>query len=332
MPIQRINPFFIIGTNRSGTTLLRLILNAHSQIAIPDEVDYFKWVNNNSRCIKHWRHLKISSVQYKEFVAKFLESRTNIFPDVNIAKLKDDITEAEQFDFKKPYEMALEALAQSQGKQRWGEKTPSNLFFIDILSDMFPHAKFIHIVRDPRAVVNSLNEPMFWPFPNDSVINALNWRRQVNITCLSLDKFVAPENKIFIKYENLVNSPLKTIECICDFLNEKFEEKMLLWHKDCSSYMKQKAQIFNRNAVSPLNRNLIEKWKNKLSHHEIAAIESICRKEMLNFGYEMENLTLKPSGKLEVILSLAAYNWHCWRNRNRRGLLMHQKAFSRFRK
>ena len=151
--------------------------------------------------IKHWRHLKISSVQYKEFVAKFLESRTEIFPDVNIAKLKDDITEAEQFDLKKPYEMALEALAQSQGKQRWGEKTPSNLFFIDILSDMFPHAKFIHIVRDPRAVVNSLNE--FRPFPNDSVINALNWRRQVNITSLSLISSLLPKTKFLLSMKLL---------------------------------------------------------------------------------------------------------------------------------
>lgn len=318
------SPIFILGANRSGTTLLRLILNAHSRIAIPEEVDYFN--SNFAKInIKKWKNPNVYLTQYHSLLSGFLSRNHETFKEIDTELLKSEAMKSNIIDFRQPYQMALEAWARHHGKQRWGEKTPGNLFYVDILFEMFPDAKFIHIVRDPRAVVHSMNEHDFSCFPEDSVINALNWRRIVSRGCELLEKFVPVSQRMTIRYEDLVTSPEEQIATICEFIDEPFEIETLQFHANAKRYMKQTAiSVFNAAATQPISQTKVDRWKNKLSSYEVAAIELICRKEMALLGYKEEGEVLSLWQSFKVFFTSLSWKVYCWRNRRFRGYLMSQ--------
>ena len=167
------SPIFIVGANRSGTTLLRLLLNAYSRIAIPDELIYLD-SHLGGAPIEQWRDPALSPEEYEAFVDRFLDDNCQPLTELDHAALKAEIL-AGRPDLRRPYRLALEDWAHHHGKDRWGEKTPGNLFYADVLLDMFPEAQFLYVVRDPRAGVASMQKVSF--FPDDIVFNALSRRK-----------------------------------------------------------------------------------------------------------------------------------------------------------
>ena len=119
-------PIFIVGANRSGTTLLRLMLNAHPSVGIPEEVVYF-----GSRMagvpIEQWRAPGLAPAAYTRFVKNFLETSCAPLGMPDRMALLAEILESGPADFRHPYQYVLEAWARQHGKPRWGEKTPGNL-------------------------------------------------------------------------------------------------------------------------------------------------------------------------------------------------------------
>ena len=149
-------PFFIVGASRSGTTMLRLLLNAHRNIGVPKELAYFE------RCarftnVEEWQSLGFSADDYETFVRGFLQKKKVALEGVDIGRLEKAIIEAGPPSLERPFRMTMDAWAKKEGKTTWGEKTPKNLFYADIIQEMFPDTKFIYIIRDPRAVVYSMN-------------------------------------------------------------------------------------------------------------------------------------------------------------------------------
>ncbi|MEL6492901.1 MAG: sulfotransferase, partial [Cyanobacteria bacterium J06621_3] len=216
------SPFFIIGPERSGTTLLRLILNAHSTLAVPEEMGYFGFDFLPGIDITRWENPDLSWEEYVQYVHNFLSNRTETLKDFDIRGLENTILETKESNLKHPYKVVLDEFAKLHRKQRWGEKTPNNVFFIDVLHQMFPEAKFIHIVRDPRSIVCSMNQDDFPWFSDDSVINALNWRKKARSAERLLEKHVPYQQRMLIRYEDLVTDPELSIRQVCRFLGEEF--------------------------------------------------------------------------------------------------------------
>jgi len=302
--MQNASPIFIVGANRSGTTLLRLILNAHPRLAVPEELNYFNpWI------VTHWRDAASDRDAFHHRVHWYLHEQMppGAFGDVDLTELEDAIvTRASDYDWRGLYEGALAAWARHHGKGRWGEKTPGNLFYVDTLLAMFPEAQFIHLVRDPRAGVASMQKTSF--FGNDAAINALNRRKYLR-EGLRRDATMPPEQWTRVRYEDLLTAPEDTLRRLCDVLGERYTPSMLTYYEDADRYMSSAAaQDYNRSARRPIDPSKAHSWRRDLPPSDVATIEAVCHTEMRALSYRLDGRSLALIDRA-VLLGKQVY-WH----------------------
>jgi len=302
-------PFFIVGASRSGTTLLRLMLNAHSRLAVPDELKYFRFLDG-TQTLASW-DMPRSPDAYRRLVRGYVTAHKALVESVPGA-LEALCQSEEDRTARGPYRAFLRHWAQACGKERWGEKTPHNIFYVDVIVDMFPGGKFIHVVRDPRAVVQSMNASSYYSC--ETVFNALNWRRSIR-DGRDLLGALPSDQHLTVRYEDLVREPTPTLRSVCAFLDEAFEASMLRFYETTDQHMAH--QIRTPSIKGPVNQSGLSKWRERLSPAQIAVIEGLCRQEMTTLGYERatDGATFSPAAGLKRLY----WNWKAWRHRDRRG-------------
>ncbi|PEN09252.1 hypothetical protein CRI93_00545 [Longimonas halophila] len=307
------SPIFVVGANRSGTTLARLMLNAHPRIAIPEELNYFK-----IRPYWHsWDEPVWDAEDYAQFVDRVLDRYLPLLPGLDAAAVRPRLLAAPNPTYRTPYAELLGAWAAAEGKARWGEKTPGNLFYVDLLIGMFPDAQFIYVQRDPRAGVASMQGVSF--FPNDVVLNALNRRKSWTVGHRLLTQVVPAKQRITIRYEDLVYTPEQVARTLCTFLGEAYDPDMLRFHTDAERYMKtEAASSFNAAATRPISTAPAERWKTDLSPIEIGWIESICAEEIDRFSYHPTAPPRPLSARLIQYAKTAYWHMDVWRHRGYR--------------
>jgi hypothetical protein len=285
-------PIFIVGVPRSGTTLLRLILNAHSRIGIATETHFLRifWsarqkygdLEKNCNLDAMWSDLK-GSKYLKDLNLK------------NIEEIRLKVNNGER-SYKNIFRTLLTEYAEQRGKVRWGEKTPGHLEFVEDLVAFFPDCKIIHVIRDPRDVCLSFKKV---PWGSNNVYsNARLWNRYIDLC----------ENKSFykcaayieVKYEELVTNPKKQIEHICKFIGEKAEDQMLYFYQFAGQYL-EKDEPWKNGCFNPLTSENIGKWRRELTKWEVEQINIKCENNMLKKGY------LEYTNKLSLAYILLRY-------------------------
>lgn len=265
------SPFFIIGCGRSGNTLLRAMLNQHPQIAIPLEslfiIDYL-------RVDPMVPIDKIKKLFVKEYEIKEWKLQITMEDFKGCQTSLDLINKVHELYMKK------------HQKTIWGQKTPRFIRDAVELKKIYPWAKFIHIIRDPRAVVNSLIESD--AHRSNAYYGPMRWFNDVNLG-LEL-KYKYPDSVLEVKYERLVIDPKGVLQEICNFLGVVFTEDLLNYYN--SSRIEFNNKYFYRmvkNIDKPPDISRIKAWKKSLSPKQITLIEIICAKTMQKFGYQIEN-------------------------------------------
>ncbi len=322
------SPIFIVGANRSGTTLLRLMLNAHPRISIPDELVYF---HPSLPADPHdWREPAMSNAEYQTFVRAFLHRNREALSPLSMASLERAILEAGTPDLRRPYETVLSTWTETHGKERWGEKTPGNLFYADVLLDMFPEAQFIYVARDPRAGVNSMMKSSL--FAGDTVINALNRRKYMTKGLAHLRASVPSKQWTPLRFEDLVQAPKETLQTLCAFLREDFDDGMLSYHENAQDFMKERAlSQFNTAATQPVRPEKASSWRHSLTATQIAEIEWICKPQMAEFGYQALQHPLPLRNRLMGWMTIAYWHIQNWRNRRAPAFIQQERIFNRSR-
>lgn len=173
-------PIFIMGTQRSGTTLMRLILDSHDHIAIGFETGFMRAVQSIKE-IPDWKY-------GKEWYRRYGMDEADINRRIN--------------EF---YSGIFGDYARAQGKVRWGEKTPLNLRHMAEMAEIFPDAKFIGMVRHVGAVVASM---LRW---NNTFEGAVDYWVTGNTRLHSAAGGLGPERFLLCRYEDLVADPRSTL-------------------------------------------------------------------------------------------------------------------------
>ncbi len=269
-----------MGTERSGSNLLRLILNAHSRIIVPhpphlvhyfrplerlygdldEETNYRLFLSDIDRVIRThihpWRHAVVPST-----IAAFAPSRNSIGTFIGI------------------YELArLEA-----GKARWGCKSTFLIDHADAVLNALPEAQLILLVRDPRDVALSSKKSVFSPCHPQ--LTARLWNRQQNTGIDLLDRL--PSRMILrLRYEDLIATPEQCINLVCDFLGETYEPGMLRYFETDEARTSGALSESWRNTSSPIIKQNARKFERGLSRKEILMVEAECRQTMSAFEYE----------------------------------------------
>src|SRR5690606_30378037 len=221
-------PFFILGSGRNGSTLLSMILNGHSKIFLPNEqfALHYAAIRYQLYNFLIWRDL------VKIIIGEFADSKNNQGWNVNFNSLYDRLyqTPKTEQSLQKIIDLIISEVAIQKGEtfSLWGDKTPSTIWFLKHIYNLYPQSKFIFLVRDGRDVINSYKNggPKLFNNLADIEITVKNWLASINKWNWLKKKDPATQ-LLELQYEHLISDPKNQIARVLSFLELSYEEGML---------------------------------------------------------------------------------------------------------
>lgn len=285
-------PVFMLGAERSGTTLVMALLGCHSRIAVPEVV----WYYPRFHPYLHTYGDLSQEENFRTLAAEMVFGLKTPFwgMQVNPKTIVDEVIElAPERSFAGLYAGMHERFAKYVNKPRWGEKTPYNLFFVEPMHRDFPDAQFIFITRDGRDASADYLESSFGP--TNIYCAGKVWARCQNAVKPWREQLKAKGLWFDIKYEELVRNPEKVMRETCEFLGEKFEPGMFDFYKTDLA----KARGATRDH-KPLGHAISDKYvgiyKDLLSQRDQRIFATVAGTELQEAGYDLdvEPLELSP--------------------------------------
>jgi hypothetical protein len=296
MPISR-SPVFIVGCQRSGTTLLRLLLNAHPRIAIPEEGGFWIPLIRRFRNNVHW---KIKEAELEKYL-RYIENNSQFkLWGMDPQKSFEEIRRQRICTLAGFMTAFYSCYVNAYEKDIWGDKTPSFFRMIPVLARLFPGARFIHIVRDGRDIYLS------WQKMNVHKRNistaAIEWVHKVRKAKKGLDQ-LTQDRYMEIRYEDLVAEQGIILRQICDFLGLEYEASMLKFWQTSDQFI---GSHHSELIFKPVSSKSVGKWKRELSKREITKFESIAGATLVSLGYKLsQGNTLAQRLPIGAVFELA---------------------------
>jgi hypothetical protein len=275
-------PVFVGGCPRSGTTLLRTMLNSHPELGIPHET---RILIDGYRRRAEWGNL--GDPEHRRRIARWVVER-KVSRARNLTEDPDELVDrmvAAAPTIGSVLGAGFRLYADRQGKARWGEKRPSVVLNLDAVLAMYPDAKYVDVVRDPRAVVASIRTAgrrHGWgahglPGGADtwerSVRAADRWRRRLG-----------PGQFFDGRYEDLVADPAAVLGPLLDFLElDPAGLDAMLHHHETADI---RSRTLHALVSEPVTTQRVRAWEEALRPREVAFVESVLGDWMGRHGYE----------------------------------------------
>jgi len=259
-------PFFIIGSGRSGTTMLRLMLNRHSGLRVPRESWFIMPLLDQLPSSGPF------SPEQKE--AAFLIIRNHSrwkdweCPDEILEKT---IGQLDSPDLAGLVSAVFSHCSGMREGQRWGDKTPKYSMYADRIAALFPEAQFIHMVRDARDVFLSMKMANWFGGTPRRIGNYWNATTGAALKLRNL----GPTRYYEVHYENLVSDPEGELRSLCSFLNVSFEPEMLAFHETARHETAPWERVLHAKTTRPPRAEDLQRWKRELSLLQVLCLESV---------------------------------------------------------
>ena len=265
------HPFFIVGSARSGTTLLRLMLNAHPEVAIPPESRFITEL--------HPGHARMT---VENFLAKLARHKRFETWDLPIEAVAAEIGRTEgEAPYAELLDATYRAYARAQGKHVWGDKTPRYVESLPTLAQLWPDAHFIHLIRDGRDVALSYADVSFGP---KTVGRAARlWASRVRAG-LSAGRRLGDDTYREFRYEELVADPEGQLRAIASFIGADFNAAMLDYTERARSSVLSRAQVYNPNVTRPPSKT--RSWQKSMRDRDVEIFEAVAGDLLSVLGYE----------------------------------------------
>jgi len=288
--LQINKPLFIIGNNRSGTSLLRLIITCHENMVIPPEGHFLLWMYD-----------KYSRWKENDDLNLFLDDlyKTKKFETWNIDKneLYVFLKEKNPLNYANliAYIYIFYGLKIKKNIKQWGDKNGLWIEKLKLLPEIYPNAKYIHIIRDGRDVATSYLElnkkkpnSIYYPkLPNDIEEIAILWSRNINYIKNFLHT-IPNGNFIKIKYEDLVINHEIEIAKVMNFLDLPLSNNVFNYYNinQNEHYEPDEFLYWKKLLNMPPQISNIGKYKYLLSKDDISVFNKIAKKELERNDYE----------------------------------------------
>ena len=287
---MRRSPLFIVGMPRSGTKLIRDLLNRNPMIAIPPieshfipefvaefgEVPHLDRVERGRRFFERFR----SSTFYFNALSEFGPIHWAEFQPLIQGKTWPEVFEAVLRHYAPP---------ERDADSIWGDKTPAYLGRLDTLREILPQVRFLHIIRDPRDCALSIHK--IW---GRSLFRAADqWRRRVAQARDHGARF--PLDYREIRYEDLISDPEGVLRSVCSWLEIPYLEGMTHFDRPSEDLgdTKGRARIVSTN---------MGKYRNELRQDQILRIEEIVYPVAIAVGYAMDYAKgFRPASRLALL-------------------------------
>ena len=267
-------PLIILGVGRSGTTLLRVMLDRSSEIAIPYESFFVTPLAH-----RHGPRPKLD--EFLDDLGRFYQLyEWGIDPEDVRPRLREGMTTGEAIS------TVFEVYAEHEGKSRWGDKTPLYMQHLPLLERLFPDALWVHLVRDGRdAALSFLELPAgfsgkTWAQPRTAAQFAARWRMEIR-SARRLGTHVGGRY-LELRYEDLVAEPERELKRVCEHASLTWEPRLL--EHDVAPEVS--AMPEHRNLAQPPTPGLRD-WRNEMSHEDAVAFEEVAGDVLRSSGYEL---------------------------------------------
>lgn len=280
------NPFFIIGSGRNGSTLLSSMLNNHSEIFVPLEnyvlpyaiikyslYNFMTWADISKLIIadfddptktEHWNLSMKKLYPQIRSISKNERSLKRLINEINLYYAKEKNLSNKTF---------------------WGDKSPHNIRMIEFIYSVYPNSKYIFLLRDGRAVCNSLLQGKEEIFANYTTIEGATSLWNLSIKKYEwLKKRIKPENILLIKYEDLVENQSKTTEKALNFLgfnNENLESNRTENFESLGFNL----SAHHINTSKPVSNEFRDKWKTELTEQQLTQIMQHIGENLKKYNY-----------------------------------------------
>ena len=229
---------FVCGVTRSGTTLIRLMLDAHSQLAIPGETHFLP------KLIKRCEAGRVSADELADLVTA--HKRWGDF-HLDADELRERFRSLRPLNAADAIRAFYGLYAEQQGKRRYGDKTPGYLKEMLRIQRVLPEVRFVHIVRDGRDVALS-HLRMNWG-PATVAESAELWVERIG---KARRKAPGVRHYAEFRFEDLVAETEDTLRRVCEFVELDFEPAMLDYHERAEQRLREKARdLPRRNRPDP---------------------------------------------------------------------------------
>jgi hypothetical protein len=284
---------FICGVNRSGTTLLRLMLDAHPEMAIPPEThfvpDLIKELPDDPTVD---RAIAVITAQREwadfGFTEDELRARFEALPEVSARNVIRDF---------------FTAYGERFAKTRWGDKTPKYVRSMRPIQRTIPEARFVHVIRDGRDIALSrwdqrsrrgLEGP-----PVERI--AAQWEKKIRRAQSDAPRL---RHYVEVRYEDLIADTEPTLRRVCEFIELEFDPEMLSYHERADERLAEMAHELpargtrpqqaadhrlNIHALTkePPRADRIARWKHKMSDADVEGFEREAGELLGELGYEL---------------------------------------------
>ena len=303
-------PIFIVGPGRSGTTLLRSLLSAHSRVSVTPETQFMARA-------ERWG-LRGAGLQcLDDFWDEYTGWERFLDLGVDPERCRELIAAQGKPTFETIFRSLLIAYAEKVGKPRVGEKSPGHVQFLSELLRWFPDAQVIVTLRDPRAVVASqlkteyVRRRLRAPSLRHGLVTGSRLREVAHyaedwseIYRRHLTSHPYDPRFHTTRYEELVVAPEREVRALCNFLGEEFEPAML-HDRNAETVPLPASHLDNEQkaawrrehhlkSFAPVSTDSLEKWRGDLTRTELSMIEGLCEEAMKEQGYEP---TLSATGR-----------------------------------
>jgi hypothetical protein len=279
---------FAVGMNRSGTTLLRMMLDAHPQLTIPPETHFVPDLI---------KACKADGATPESVLAAIKEHREWGDFDFSDDEVLGWFRSLDRLRPGAVVRVFFDAYAERVGKPRWGDKTPKYVMNMPLIQRALPEAHFIHVIRDGRDVALSVLDRTVRDI--DAAHVAGRWKKKVGKA-----REVAPrlDHYLEIRYEDLILDTEPALRRVCRFIELDFDPEMLAYHERSEERLQEMARelpatgrakhlsVERRMAThamttKPPTAERVSRWRRQMSEEDRVAFEEVAGDLLAELGY-----------------------------------------------
>lgn len=285
---RRERPIFVFGCPRSGTTMLQLMLHGHPRIAIPPETRFIERCYFGRRAFGDLR----DPGNRRKLADAIVTPKETRFRDLHLPR--EEVVArvvAAGPTVGSACATVLRMYAARFGKPRWGDKRPGYHRVIPELRALFPDAVFVHLLRDGRDCVASLNRASWWARPIHHSIHAWmsatgNARRAAR---------TLPADSLYeLRYEDLVSEPDRQLAALCAFLGEDYDAAMAT-PKALAGVAVAPRKMRVEGTYRDVSASSVGNWRAHLDPWEIELCETVMGDRLRAYGYEPAGAARAPA-------------------------------------
>lgn len=281
-------PLFLVGCDRSGTTLLRRMLTqapalhiVHETGFVPDLAERKADYGDFSTARQRWFFLR--DIQRYPATTK----TTGWVPfsaDLDdVEDVERALREAAPMSYADACRLLYQTAATSVGAARWGDKTPAYVHHLPELARMFPAAVFVHIVRDGRDVSRSLVRAGWHATIREA---AERWRASV-VAARRAGRSLQAGRYVEMLFEDLVMAPEETLRGLCARIGVAYTPDMLTYHDADAQDLPAEHQHLYRKTRQPVDASRAGSWRTEAAPTDIADVETVAGDLLKELGYPL---------------------------------------------